>query len=1426
MTDSLDFCEQVVVTIGVCLGSSVRGADVTCQPPNSTEYFNSLPGIPKLADAFHVWVEIRTEGSNRTELVEESVDNSGNRAVLRLLDNGRETKTIFLYDLNQTFVFRDTNCTVANIISDPSLFVSKAQNASGMTYLPTQLFFNLSAAKVYVGRQEVRGIPCDQWHACVSTPHVNYTVDFYFTVHEWQTPSSSPQVPVRFMVQGNQALDPGSPSLFSRVYDFFGYEPQSVVNEEVFETTKGIVCHGRETMWVIPVLTGEYYHHYRQEAVDVLNNVVRGSEVWFDSKNKFSRMDYNLPDAGPVSEVHDFNFGVRYLRDVGSGQCTPTSLEQEAIDSRLNTQAYLLNGSYVLTIKDPINSFLVDSDFSYSGQRKTRGVMCNVFTSQRSNFDYFNNGSAYTATIEAYFDLLHLNPFRLEVTIPELGVDTIFNIYDYDDRSPDVEVFDVASCFNSSARLDFRVRFADGYYYDYDTEPKISIETNGRSTLASIMQVSLLRVTRFRVEYDESSVYLLASLLDRTPSLAQFTRLANTVIEQNDDSQFADIPSAAACSDLCVNNPEFLCQSFEFCPLDQKPCRLSRSHVSDGGVSVVTSRCDLYSRTINVQGSIEPTIEEAYSNLLNKLFSGDFSIFVTFGADSGIYFPVPAVSSEIMFGHYDDAQLPSLPAKFSYRMEIVYPQESLVNVYDVWYDSPNQLVRIDFRDTVPGPPYYTSYTVSRIHDFTRGIAYDIDTHQGNCTVSPIRSVGDIDVQLLKSSRSGAGIEMVSMKSPSQLFHLDNTYRHTGQKTVRGILCDVFESVRSNLHIGGPDGGVQHPVFQYFFISSDWSYIGDNEDDATVQAPLMLTVTDAEAKVYMIYNFFDFNDEYLTSQNFDISPCFSDNQRIDFVIDFNQTYYPYLATREWDFKEQVQLKLSSLLRISPLRLQDLQVAYNSDQTFLVATLLETVAPQLNFGEDGSTAPYHATKMVPDSDVVSCANVCYNSTSMLCNSFDLCDDKTCLLSTLHVPDGNATGQSGHCRHFSRLTNATYAEPPLERAYAIMKDLVYKGLLSIQIPVPGNESQNATYTAKGIRNDILRSKPPSDTEEGDLHKFTVSDKNMRMREPRLAITGLAVDDCASSCLSEQYFDCEAFSFCYDVGDCFLHDVWPVDHPELLDTSSTCDLYRRLYIDEFIEYPGQILEGAADIVLKASSVEMCARQCFLGPGYPYSCRSFDFCPGTNDCLLRHVHMIDIEPSAVVINSTCTHFSRNHLNDFDKMTNKVLPSLCCDVVYKDVSPLKCAALCLDDLTCQSFEYCTGECHFSSTTAKLNPSMTVSGTCDLYIMQDEAREVDRAPTVTPQAPSSSASPVPAIRSPILSIQTLPRHSALIAISDATDCPQKTVDEDSSNTGPRVGIAFGVLILGMIVGAVSVLLVHRYLIRRVKTDTIELQSGSH
>lgn len=58
---------------------------------------------------------------------------------------------------------------------------------------------------------------------------------FLRTVHDWQTPSGYPQVPVRYVVKGQQALDSGSPSPFSRVYEFFGYEAENNIDQSVFE---------------------------------------------------------------------------------------------------------------------------------------------------------------------------------------------------------------------------------------------------------------------------------------------------------------------------------------------------------------------------------------------------------------------------------------------------------------------------------------------------------------------------------------------------------------------------------------------------------------------------------------------------------------------------------------------------------------------------------------------------------------------------------------------------------------------------------------------------------------------------------------------------------------------------------------------------------------------------------------------------------------------------------------------------------------------------------------------------------------------------------------------------------------------------------------------------------------------------------------
>ena len=94
--------------------------------------------------------------------------------------------------------------------------------------------------------------------------------------------------------------------------------------------------------------------------------------------------------------------------------------------------------------------------------------------------------------------------------------------------------------------------------------------------------------------------YLSNQVIDPNLSLtAQFTYLSNQVIDRNDD-KIIGVPDAnniTDCARLCVTNPGFTCNSFDFCALDQAHiCRLSKAHIGDGGVTLVNSTtCDHFS---------------------------------------------------------------------------------------------------------------------------------------------------------------------------------------------------------------------------------------------------------------------------------------------------------------------------------------------------------------------------------------------------------------------------------------------------------------------------------------------------------------------------------------------------------------------------------------------------------------------------------------------------------------------------------------------------------------------------------------------------------------------------------------------------------------------------------------------------------------
>lgn len=80
---------------------------------------------------------------------------------------------------------------------------------------------------------------------------------------------------------------------------------------------------------------------------------------------------------------------------------------------------------------------------------------------------------------------------------------------------------------------------------------------------------------------------------------AQFTYLAGKEIELNDDKKFgmSVAPNISECARRCVTNDDFVCNSYDFCPLDpQGICRLSKLHIGDGKAVVINSTCDHFSR--------------------------------------------------------------------------------------------------------------------------------------------------------------------------------------------------------------------------------------------------------------------------------------------------------------------------------------------------------------------------------------------------------------------------------------------------------------------------------------------------------------------------------------------------------------------------------------------------------------------------------------------------------------------------------------------------------------------------------------------------------------------------------------------------------------------------------------------------------------
>ncbi|CAG5116876.1 unnamed protein product, partial [Candidula unifasciata] len=782
--------------------------------------------------------------------------------------------------------------------------------------------------------------------------------------------------------------------------------------------------------------------------------------------------------------------------------------------------------------------------------RTVRGITCDVFSAKISNFTL--DGAKYDAIYEYAFlsdgwndlplyatetDVQHY-PVQLVISIPSVNYSRVYNYFEFAEDIDIYPTFDISNCFDEKQKLGFQITFPGAYNLGLQDQWTATIY----STLVQTMNVFPIRVGGITISNDDDNVYVNAYVLTSS-ALAQFEKLPQFTLEHENDKLMKGITTADECAALCIDNSDFECEGFQYCQYDGFACSLSKDHLTTHKVTFNATACDEYTRTIKVATKKEPLVSEAYTLLLNAVQQGTLQIKITDNQGNTALVNLETYYSflNISKDNSDLVQsrpLPSLPSAFSYRLETVVPSSSTVEETYVWYDQSLGLVRFDTRDPYSDEPY----TITHIHDFSIGVAYEINQVTDKCTVSPIASSGLFDVTTGTVSSTRNGGLVVTMSSPNALFFLDDTYTYVGQSTTRGILCDVFESKRGDFDMEYYNTTTQDTVFKYYFQANSWTYNSPQASSSTQNQPVQLKIEDRSTGSYLIYNFYDFAEQHFPARFYDTTPCYSPDERKSFVIIFkDQPYHPNLDEVSSAFLSSALDKLAELTYTSPISFQRATLTYDDDDVYLIVTALGHTSLINLFTAVMKVAHNTSVSQINALSLDDCASACVLAPNFICNSFDYCVDTSipnCLLGTQHAEsEGDSSSSNGPCTHFSRKKIAQN----IRLLFHISLSYFYQSQFSI--------SNKVKYFSTDVRDDILRPTDPDGTAGGYMQKFVIT-PGYQMDQSLIAEThsSVSVTDCAMYCIQENTFDCQAFDYQFSLRNCRLSNI----HPDELNSTN----------------------------------------------------------------------------------------------------------------------------------------------------------------------------------------------------------------------------------------------------------------------------------
>ncbi|GFR83078.1 EF-hand domain-containing protein D1, partial [Elysia marginata] len=328
------------------------------------------PTRPLLSQDFETHIILNIISANMTKEFHQYYSFQGDHSVIDEREYGHREYGYAQYSTGQLLVVTpaDLKCTVTDLGSSEQRFVFgyKRSNKKGHVPTPESVLHILQpdddSVEIYVGKQSVRGIPCDVWYSCTFWEDMKSTMDLYWYFSDpqkWKPSGGSNSVPVRAWIKGVRFDTNGKPRNFEHKYEF--------------------------VHWKNRITRPGYY----QEMFDMKRQLFR-----FQMRALGRKAD--LFGDNVLDEIHDFSTGVAYIIDTARGNCSISPIEENDLDDTADASGHV-------TMRSAAELLLLEGTGQkpvYTGTRNIRGLDCDVWVAKRVNYP---PGSRRNATWEWAF---------------------------------------------------------------------------------------------------------------------------------------------------------------------------------------------------------------------------------------------------------------------------------------------------------------------------------------------------------------------------------------------------------------------------------------------------------------------------------------------------------------------------------------------------------------------------------------------------------------------------------------------------------------------------------------------------------------------------------------------------------------------------------------------------------------------------------------------------------------------------------------------------------------------------------------------------------------------------------------------------------------------------------------------------------------